>query len=264
MGGDGGVIASNRKYMRGAGTADHTADTARGGNDKDVTLEKEELMRQMKTCAVSGQPIVYGGKQPIVVCPFGRLYHKEAVVQALLERKQHDDARIRHIRGLKDLHEARFHVVDEKPSCPITGLELNGLVPAYVLVPGSTNSDAPPNVVSERAIKEMGSDALDTEYGPVKEQIRLVPPTSSLKEIQEAWRAKLDKKNGKKKSKKKDKKRKREETTVMVPEESTVPKTIKTSSLTDEKKSDVFSSIFTKRDGKEVSEGEQKDDLFVR
>ena len=32
MGGDGGVVATNRKYMRGAGSACHTADNKRGGS----------------------------------------------------------------------------------------------------------------------------------------------------------------------------------------------------------------------------------------
>lgn len=252
MGGDGGVIASNRKYMRGAGTADHTADASRSKAETDPALQKEELARQMKTCAVSGQPLQLG-TQPLVVCPYGRLYHKEAIVQALLERKQHEDGRIRHIRGLKDLHEVRFHLVDNKPVCPIMGLELNGQVAAFVLVPGPTDA---PNVVSERAIKEMGSKALETEYGPIKDKVQLVPPASILQEIQATWQTKLDKK--------KSKNKKRSSPAVST-NKSTRAKVHADKKHKREQDDSVLSSIFTKsEDSAKVSEKEKKDNLFAR
>jgi len=78
MGGDGGVIASNRRYMRGAGTADATGDSARGGNESiDPAVAEVEARRAMVTCALSGRPLQFG-ERTVVTCPYGRLYHKEA------------------------------------------------------------------------------------------------------------------------------------------------------------------------------------------
>jgi hypothetical protein len=192
MGGDGGVIASNRKYLRGAGTADHTADAARKRGNASV-----DPVEVMTTCAVTGTPLNFAST---VACPYGRLYGREAAVEALLRRAQRDkidgddfESIGGHVRGLKDLHPVRFQLglsSDEtKPSssvpvCPMTGLELNGMVPALLLV-SKNDKKTTPNVVSERALKEMGLEALQAEYGPFDEMIRLAPPASSLDEIKE-------------------------------------------------------------------------------
>jgi len=159
MGGDGGVIASNRKYMRGAGTADHTADRCSGGGGGggsgarkavDPAVARIELRRSLATCALTGRRFLLFDdgdddrrQQKIVACPYGRLYDREAAVEALLRRakrqqqkqkqQQHDDGNgngngagnndgngsaadqlLGHVRGLKDLYDVRFHaVVDE-------------------------------------------------------------------------------------------------------------------------------------------------------
>ena len=89
MGGDGGVIASNRKYMRGAGTADHTGDLNRHA------AQKFNAQEVMKTCALTKTPLHTSVGNTIVTDPYGSLYHKEAAVQALLTRKQAQEARIR-------------------------------------------------------------------------------------------------------------------------------------------------------------------------
>jgi hypothetical protein len=299
MGGDGGVVASNRKYMRGAGTADHTANSAKNAT-LDPALEREELVAQMHTCAVSGQPLELGSnkdKKPIVVCPYGRLYYKEAAVEALLQRKQKDDHRINHIRGLKDLHPVRFHFVDSIPVCPITAVELNGQVACYVLVPGKVgdgDETSTPNVVSERAFKQLGEEALVEEYGPMEQKIRLIPPSVALKEIKEEWQAKVEAEKSKKKSKSALKKRKRElETTVATnkddpnnKEEDGTIKDARTSSCgkqtrtegteaavakvsaavqasTSSDRNTVLSSLFTTADAK-ISDKDKKDNLFAR
>lgn len=182
MGGDGGVIASNRRYMRGAGAADHTADSSRAQN------EKASLQERMQTCHLTKVPLNFSSQQNIVACPYGRLYSKEAAVEALLRRKQESngDELGSHIRGLKDLHSARFHVEkgSNVPSCPVTGAELNGKHPAF-LIPKKGDE---PNVLSERAIKEMGIEALQADYGPFEkvDMIRLAPPDSIMEEIREA------------------------------------------------------------------------------
>mmetsp|Transcript_1622 Transcript_1622/g.2316 ORF Transcript_1622/g.2316 Transcript_1622/m.2316 type:complete len:254 (+) Transcript_1622:184-945(+) len=184
MGGDGGVIPSNRRYLRGAGAAEKTGNV--GSNNKgtavDPKVKKEERARAMYTCAISNKPLT----DAIVVCPFGLLYNKEAVVEALLKRKKTQDPRLDHIRGLKDLHDVRFHMIqstssdDPVPSCPVRGTELNGQIPAVVLVPGSSDVV---NVVSERAVKEMGEEAIMGEYGPAENRIKLLPSNEELSEI---------------------------------------------------------------------------------
>lgn len=193
------MIASSRKYMRGAGTADHTGDAAAGhGHQKvDPEVQKEQRARDFRSCAVSGAPLDYAA--PIVACPYGRLYGKERALQALLDK----DERLAHVRGLKDLADVRFHVPTKggAPSCPITEKELNGLVPSFVLIPGNTNQ---PNVVSERGLSM--KDLLE-DYGPVERTLRLLPPPEDLEEIRETWLGQLrEKKRKREKEKRKQKK----------------------------------------------------------
>lgn len=205
--------------MRGAGTADHTGDSNhKHAASIDPTVEREELRRTMTTCAVSGVPLRFG-QETIVACPYGRLYHKEAAVEALIKRKKDDQDTIgAHVRGLKDLKEVRFHLVKAEtttssgdknntdnnsndtlvPACPIRGSELNGLIPAVAIIPGGSSV----NVVSERALKEMKDDVLQ-EYGPMKKLLKLAPTAVQLKEIQQE--RKHDKKSQDKKTSKKRK-----------------------------------------------------------
>lgn len=197
------MIASNRRYMRGAGTADHTGDGSRTSS-VDPALVEEETRRMMLECAVEGVPLQFG-KQPIVACDYGRLYHKEAAVAALLRSKTSGTKELgEHIRGLKDLHEVRFHTIESKgrlvPACPITGKELNGKIVAIALIPGNLEQ---PNVVSERATKEMGDLLFD--YGPIEQKIHLAPTPSTLEEIKKD----VAQKRKDKKAAKKDKKRKK-------------------------------------------------------
>mmetsp|Transcript_13474 Transcript_13474/g.19860 ORF Transcript_13474/g.19860 Transcript_13474/m.19860 type:complete len:264 (-) Transcript_13474:35-826(-) len=208
MGGDGGVIASNRRYMRGAGTANCTADNA--SHDKKET-EKQVRHELMTLCYLTKLPLQFSTQQ-IVADPYGRLYHKEQAVEALLRRKtQGVDELGTHIRGLKDLKVARFHLQNgNKPICPVTNVELNGSQKAYLL-PNTSNENV--NVISERAIQEMGAEALCSEYGEdvldKGRMIQLAPPFSNMEEIQETIAANHEqKKKATKKNRKKNKKRK--------------------------------------------------------
>ena len=224
MGGDGGVIASNRRYMRGAGTADHTGDAARKrreepNQEKDVI--RHQAARTMQTCAISQKPLFDSGNNnnSIVVCPYGRLYLKEAAVEALLKRKRGEDLLGSHIRGLKDLKEARFHLSSSSsstllPTCPITGRELNGQVPAFLLLTSGhhkelSTSTLCPNVVSEHGLQMLDATALEQEYGRVEEKWRLAPPPKELETIKAAWLAKIAKKKRKHVDKGHEKKRSR-------------------------------------------------------
>lgn len=178
-----------------------------------------------------------------VACPHGKLYRRERVLEALLQRRRAGGSRHEavgsHIRGMKDLHPVRFHVAASGAggaqkyvaACPITGSDIAaGNVPSFVIVraaredPGKEkkNNDVDddgedeaarnPNVLSERAIQEMGVAGLQAEYGPFEERdlIRLAPPTTGgvLEEIRRSWEVRMEEEHIAKLKKKKDKKRK--------------------------------------------------------
>jgi hypothetical protein len=231
MGGDGGVIASDRRYMRGAGLADHTGDHRNSNKNGDPAVRQEQARRDFRTCAVSNQPL-FGSSAPshsgarIVACPRGRLYDKERAIQAVLD----GDERVSHVRGLRDLVDVRFHFAAAPPvpapspdgtavaiapadgswlpSCPVTGKELNGLIPAYVVVPGNPDQ---PNVVSERGLQ---MKELVEEYGPADRTLRLFPPKDELEKIKEEERA--ARQHAHPPEKKKKKKRKRDKNDMIV------------------------------------------------
>ena len=233
MGGDGGVIPKNRQYLRGAGDAKKTGHhpTISSSHVADPQVRQEARMQALRQCALTQQPLDLMTSGSIVACPYGRLYTKEAIVEALLKRKQSSsavpaDPRLEHIRGLKDLHPVRFQVTtgsnDNVPTdnnnnnttilCPVRGIELNGHVPAVLLCPGNPHE---PNVVSARALQELGMSAMAEDYGPIDQTLPLLPTDAQLIQIKQDWAVTLQKSNKKqhkdhKKTKKsKDKKRKR-------------------------------------------------------
>eukprot|EP01027_Heterolobosea_sp_BB2_P020702 GEZU01029573.1.p1 GENE.GEZU01029573.1~~GEZU01029573.1.p1 ORF type:complete len:357 (-),score=121.60 GEZU01029573.1:12-1082(-) len=101
-------------------------------------------------------------KEPIVACDLGMLYNKEAVINALLEKKlgKKMPDEIAHIRSLKDVYDVKFTSnpdfskksdTDKAPYiCPITLHEIKGQY-KFVLVKTCGH------VVSDRAVKEMSS-----------------------------------------------------------------------------------------------------------
>ena len=283
MGGDGGVIASNRRYMRGAGFADHTGDAKRSQQDE-KTSRNEAVQELMTVCYLTKNPLQFGALQ-IVACPYGRLYHKEAAVEALLRRKQGTDELGSHIRGLKDLMDARFVVEGQKPVCPVTGVELNGINAALLI---STKKDDT-NVISERALKEVGREALQSEYGDLdndNDLVRLAPSPSKMDEIKEKVQSLHDlqaaqkssskkrKKDKKKDKDKKDGKKSKKQNKDEENDESGRPRKqskVDSSNVADAartrvesavKSSGVLSSLFATK--KAVSTKERNDDLFAR
>ena len=154
------------------------------------------------------------------MCPYGRLYNREAAVEALIRRK-HQDASASsaegggkllgsHIRGLKDLYPVKFQINEAGlPLCPVTARELTGKgVAAYALIPGLA-SDGSVNVVSENALKELGEGELLQEYGATS-KILLAPPPKRLTEIQKEWEEHCAAEKAAKKNKKAKHKRKHE------------------------------------------------------
>ena len=219
MGGDGGVIASNRKYMRGAGTADHTGDLNRHA------AQKFNAQEVISTCALTKTPFNASTtrNRTIVADPYGSLYFKEAAIEALLTRKQKKDngdftaktnAIGPQVRRLADLYEVRFHREEGRdgrnPVCPISGKALTGSIPAILLVPGQ---DGLPNVVSESALSQLSPEELESEYGQIRRRVRLAPDPILLEKIKEQTQQERDKddedRRKAKKDKKKDKKNKR-------------------------------------------------------
>ena len=234
MGGDGGTISSNRTYLRGTGKACHTADHPSNALKRSKIEDAERAQMVLSTCAVSQAQLHFspakkegggaGGegsvsKADIVACPYGKLYRHETVLEALLQRSQTgggDDGKTSllgsHIRGMKDLHPVRFHVVSSDgkyvAACPITGSEIaSGNVPCFLIVRTKSKDKKQtdeedevarnPNVLSERAIKEMGVQGLQAEYGPFEEKdmIRLAPPARTggiFEEIQRKWEARME------------------------------------------------------------------------
>jgi len=250
MGGDGGTIGSTRAYLRGAGKACHTADHPSSARERSKKAVSDDAVGRAKltlsTCAISGEVLEFspGTAEDIVACPYGRLYKREKVLEALLrrarggvgggndnDRNNNTDAAasasISHIRGMKDLHTVRFHVMAVSsgegitqnngrrngahyaPACPITGSDIgSGKVPSYVIVRsdaakvkknGNVDEDEvsrAPNVLSERAIKEMGVPGLQAEFGPFEEKdmILLAPPLTGgvFDEIKRKWEERVE------------------------------------------------------------------------
>ena len=154
-----------------------------------------------------------------------------------------------------------------------------------------TGDEFSPNVISERAIKEMGIEGLQSEYGPFEERsmIRLAPPKAGgvFDEIQRKWEARVEEERlAKAQKKKKDKKRKRGANEELSPKKKSETKTSlpaaaasgsiipgKKSSVADEARSNiqtkvahnpVLSSLFGAAGKKNQSEKEKRDALFTR
>ena len=146
MGGDGGTIAANRKYMRGY--KDHSV-RLEGRDERACAREK------IGSCAITGAPL----QEPIVACELGNFYNKEALLQGLLTKSLGEP--FAHVSRLKDVKTLMLKRAADKVSieCPVTGVELNGSQPFFVV--WSTGC-----VLSERAVKEVGLEQLQDEYGP--------------------------------------------------------------------------------------------------
>jgi len=229
MGGDGGVVAKHRKFMRGF---KHPEDRKDG---KDI---KKLQRTRSRYCAQSGLPLA----DPIVACEMGHLYNKEAMCTALLERTL--NRAYQHVRGLKDLRQLIFtpnaaaaaaaaasssssssasssssssssssaaglvSTLDEVPAqymCPVTCVAFNGLQPFVVIWTSG-------HVLSEKAVREMGVEALQAEYGPftMEDVVHLLPLDEDVAAQSAQMEARREKAKREKDKGKKKEKRKRE------------------------------------------------------
>jgi hypothetical protein len=212
MGGDGGVIVKDRRFLRSA--VGNMQDEKEGAGPNKVTASERQWSRSC-CCAISSQEL----SDPIVACELGNLYNKDAVISAILDKRI--GALFSHIRGMKDIKSAVLTLNPEyqtsnaadmsksekNPSkfiCPISRVEFNGNQPFVII--WSTGY-----VLSERAVKEIGSEALQAEYGPFSDSdiVKLLASEDETLEIAAKLNERREAKEAKLKEKK-DKKRKQE------------------------------------------------------
>lgn len=172
MGGDGGVKATQRRFIRG--TLNYTEERSETINTK------EQRIRRSKYCAQSCTLL----KEPIVACELGNLYSKDELINGLLKKTLNE--KFEHIRGLKD---TRTLILTPNPnasetsedipkySCPVTQHEFNGIIPFICIW---TNGW----VLSENAIKSIGIERLQSEYGPftIDDIVKLIPCEDEIEE----------------------------------------------------------------------------------
>jgi hypothetical protein len=268
MGGDGGSIASDRKFIRGT-----TANNSDGSNQQKASYEDQRGL----TCELSQVTLDH----VIVADELGRLYDKEMLLTALIEKTLPE--KYSYIRGLKDIKTLQFklnplyNAADRdskvcKYICPITSQEFNGIIPfIYIWSTGY--------VLSENGYSEIGVQNLQEEYGPFNDDdiIRLFPA-----DIETMTKNMENRRNKSKEAKKQSKKRNNDVESLMTNNESkndveTEPKKHKVSSETasmksktkltssistiaakavmeQETKSDVFKSLFHKKDPSKTSQ----------
>ena len=193
MGGDGGSIASDRKFIRGT-TANSDA-----SNQQKASYEDQRGL----TCELSQVTLDH----VIVADELGRLYDKEMLLTALIEKTL--PVKYSYIRGLKDIKTLQFklnplHSTTDRNSnickyiCPITSQEFNGIIPfIYIWSTGY--------VLSENGYNEIGVQNLQEEYGPFNDDdiIRLFPSdVETMTKNMEIRRSKS--KEGKKQNKKRN------------------------------------------------------------
>lgn len=198
MGGDGGVLPTGRKFIRGCGKS--IEDKKEDGRN----ITKSQVLRTT-ICAQSCEPLM----EPIVACEMGNLYSKESILKAFIDKAL--NPLFSHIRGMKDIKtlilspNPAYSLANElngesrpKYVCPVTTMEFNGIHPFVVI--WSTGF-----VISEKAIREIGMDGLQQEYGPFNMQdvVHLIPSDHELKGQSNHMESRRENmKNGKKDGKK--------------------------------------------------------------
>lgn len=153
----------------------------------------EQKLIRTRTCALSNSNLEVG--TPVVADELGNLFNKEALLTALVEKTLPPE--FSHIRGMRDIVSCSFHKNPTPPpdgvdidwstdnwapySCPISGVEMNGryaFVAFRVSAAVASEGGRACNVISEKALREMGAGALQAEYGPFDAEsgvVKLVP-----------------------------------------------------------------------------------------
>mmetsp|Transcript_17404 Transcript_17404/g.29160 ORF Transcript_17404/g.29160 Transcript_17404/m.29160 type:complete len:309 (+) Transcript_17404:96-1022(+) len=201
MGGDGGVFAVNRKFFSACRNTSKDGQTdATENEERQIKLTKRFV--KCKTCAISNELLV----EPVVACRLGFLYNKESLITALLEKTLHHN--FSHIKGLKSVKQVVLTPnsdvggggrvvagsggkedsdVSSPYMCPVTQLPFNGL---YSFVVIWTTG----HVLSEKALREIGMEGLQLEYGPFTEAdvVALLPAEEELSSRRAALEAQAE------------------------------------------------------------------------
>jgi hypothetical protein len=185
-----------------------------------------------RTCCLSDMPLDPG--TPVVADEIGNLFSKEALLTVIVEKRL--PAEYSHIRGLRDIIPCIFFKNKSASdtassnadawsmdtwspySCPIANVEMNGRYPFVVLrkkkkssiSSSSSSAEEKPcvNVISEKALKQVGIAALQDEYGPFDEEdvIKLVPSEEEREYLVHKMQSRRDREMARKAEKKKTKK----------------------------------------------------------
>uniref|UniRef100_A0A915EA49 Replication termination factor 2 n=1 Tax=Ditylenchus dipsaci TaxID=166011 RepID=A0A915EA49_9BILA len=175
MGADGGTIPKRCELVR--------------NKKKKEKIDKNVAAAVIwRTCQLTQLPL----KKPIVACKLGRLYNKEAIIEAKLNKKLHLNETTKHIKTLSDVKELRltdnkawkdsgpdkgdtYMDFNESPYvCPVTAMSMNG-------TNGFTVNWNCGCVVSEKAINELKLATCNGCGGPfVAKQIISLYPDEEL------------------------------------------------------------------------------------
>ncbi|KAJ1448858.1 Rtf2 RING-finger-domain-containing protein [Pelagophyceae sp. CCMP2097] len=228
MGGDGGVIATQRAFMRGTYGSQHSKGNWRqgqnfgagdtGGDAVGGVDRRRVLAVRVRNCALSAERLA----APVVADELGNLFNKLPLLSALSARALPE--RLSHIRGLRDLVDCRLVMPTDRDgaaaqagaaayfsgedapvtACPVTGEGLDGSK-AFVVV-RTTGW-----LLSENAVKQLGHAAMQPEYGPFEKAdlIRVAP--EDYDQIVEMNKAMLDRRVSDKLKRKEAKKAKRDD-----------------------------------------------------
>jgi hypothetical protein len=209
MGGDGGCIATQREFMRGTyGSAHSKGGWAQGQNhgsgttggdaeSGDFTVRRRAT--RVRSCALTGDAL----KAPVVSDAFGQLFNKLDVLEQLSSKSLPDA--FAHIRGLRDLIDVKSQPPkadsdyvhgDGAPfcQCPLTGASFDGSEPFVVVRTSGW-------LMAQKAISELGEQALQDEYGPFKRE-DVVAAAPDPDDVREASRVLAEKRAAAKAKKK--------------------------------------------------------------
>ncbi|CDJ49672.1 hypothetical protein, conserved [Eimeria brunetti] len=138
MGGDGGsfshrtemVRTKGFKFLRNLGGMGYTPNTQiRMADERFGKNESRDL--RSSACAYSQEKL----QPPLLACRIGRLYNKEAVIKALLDKTL--PAHMKHIKTLKDMKELKVEINPKTgfPMCPITNADFSSGVRGSIVWP---------------------------------------------------------------------------------------------------------------------------------
>lgn len=162
----------------------------------------EQRLSKWTNCALTNEPL----KHPVVVDLLGNVFNKEALVEALIQKKL--PKAFAHIKGLKDMVPVQLSLIPGRESdkgdlvsgtrfqCPITDLEFSGKYKFFALRSCG-------HVLSAKALKEIKSLSCHVCHKEYSESDKIPingseEEVAALREKMEEERAKVRDKKGKK------------------------------------------------------------------